>query len=52
MKKLLSLLALSAALGSTAQTVENGVLKFEDGTTEIKNREYYERYDMPAFVWG
>lgn len=46
MKKLLSLLALSAALGSTAQTVENGVLKFDDGTTEIKNREYYERYDI------
>lgn len=49
MKKLfLSLLVLGTTLGSTAQTVENGVLTFEDGTTEIKNREYYERYDINA----
>ncbi|MBQ0029769.1 MAG: leucine-rich repeat domain-containing protein, partial [Bacteroidales bacterium] len=49
MKKLfLSLLVLGTTLGSTAQTVENGVLTFEDGTTEIKNRAYYERYDINA----
>ncbi len=49
MKKLfLSLLVLGTTLGSTAQTIENGVLKFEDGITEIKDSTYVDRLDIQA----
>ncbi|MCQ2219394.1 MAG: leucine-rich repeat domain-containing protein, partial [Paludibacteraceae bacterium] len=49
MKKLfLSLLILGTTLGSTGQTIENGVLKFEEGTTEIKKSAYIERLDIKA----
>ncbi len=47
MKKLvLSLLALGGTV--TAQTVEDGVLKFEEGTIEINNRAYVDRLDIKS----